>query len=134
MNRLLDDLLLQLARSLERATADQQRAAFEVDAIREAVRRDPARSWSLDDLCALSGWSKSALNPRVKAATGYSTMEYVIVLRLGLAQEWLKDSNRSITDIALSLGFSSSQHFAMTFRQRVGMTPSAFRSKSLSAA
>ena len=74
------------------------------------------------------------MNPRVKAATGYSTMEYVIVLRLELAQAWLKESDRSITDIALSLGFSSSQHFAMTFRQRMGMTPSAFRSKSLSAA
>ena len=134
VNRLLDDLLLQLARAVERSTADQQRAVFEVDAIREAVWRDPARSWSLDDLCRLSGWSKSALNPRVKAATGYSTVEYVIVLRLELAQKWLEESDRSITDIALSLGFSSSQHFAMTFRQRVGMTPSAFRSKFLSAA
>ncbi|MBT3192784.1 MAG: AraC family transcriptional regulator [Verrucomicrobia bacterium] len=130
VNRLLDDLLLQLARSLERAIAELQRAAFEIDTIREAVRRDPARRWSLDDLCTLSGWSKSALNPRVKAETGYSTMEYVIVLRLELAQEWLKASDQSITDIALSLGFSSSQHFAMTFRQRLGMPPSAFRDAS----
>ncbi len=103
-------------------------------AIRQAVQGDPARSWSLDDLCALSGWSKSALNPRVKAATGYSTMEYVIALRLELAQEWLKDVERTITDIALSLGFSCSQHFAMTFRQRIGMTPTEFRSEFLSTA
>jgi AraC-like DNA-binding protein len=133
VNRLLDDLLLQLARSVERSTAEQ-REEFDVGFIRDTVRHDPARRWSLEDLCSLSGWSKSALNPRVKAATGYSTIEYVIVLRLELAQEWLKESDRSITDIALSLGFSSSQHFAMTFHRRLGMTPSAFRSKSLSAA
>ncbi len=75
----------------------------------------------------MSGWSKSALNPRVKEATGYSSMEYVLVVRLELAKQSLSHSDVPITAIAMDLGFSSSQHFSTAFRQRMGLSPSAFR-------
>ena len=131
MNRLIDDQLLTLARALERATLETQREAFNVIAIDHAIRTEPAHQWSLDELCALSGWSKSALNPRVKEATGYSSMEYVLAVRLKLAKEQLCQSDVSITDIAMGLGFSSSQHFSTAFRQRMGMSPSACRNQNL---
>ncbi len=133
VNRLLEDLLLSLARALDRATQVTQRDSCDVGFIRQAVRTDPGRKWTLAELCALSGWSKSALNPRVKDATGYSIMEYVMMLRLEIAKERLIQADQSITEIALDLGFFSSQHFAMVFRQRMGTTPSAYRRAGMTA-
>ena len=113
------------------AAQESVRNAFDVSAIERAVRSDPSRRWTLDDLCRLSGWSKSALNPRIKEATGYSTMEYVLAVRLTMAQERLVEMDQPVTEIAHELGFSSSQHFASAFRQRVGMSPSEFRRTTL---
>lgn len=126
-NRLIDELLLLLARALERSTLGRQRAAFDVNSLYQAVRQKPGRKWTLEELCILSGWSKSALNPRVRQATGYSSMEYVLMIRQELAQERLRHTDLTITEIAMELGFFSSQHFSMAFRQREGMSPSEFR-------
>ena len=38
-----------------------------------------------------------------------------------------KDPSARITDLALSLGFASSQHFAARFRRETGKTPSEWR-------
>jgi AraC-like DNA-binding protein len=38
-----------------------------------------------------------------------------------------------VTDIALDVGFYSSQHFATTFKKLTGYTPSDFRKKNLPA-
>ena len=40
----------------------------------------------------------------------------------------MRASDASITELALSLGFSSSQYFATVFKQQVGLTPGAYRS------
>lgn len=129
VNRLLDELLLMFARAMERSGREPQRHLFDIRRIEDAVRKDPGRRWALADLCALSGWSKSALNPRIQDVTGYSSKEYVMALRIEMARERLRKTNRPITEIGLELGFSSSQHFSVAFRQRVGMSPLAFRNR-----
>ena len=40
-----------------------------------------------------------------------------------------EDPGRTVTDIALSLGFSSSQYFATVFRRETGTTPGDYREK-----
>ena len=47
--------------------------------------------------------------------------------RLERARRLLRDTNLSITDIALECGFSSSQNFATAFRRHSGLSPRAFR-------
>jgi AraC-like DNA-binding protein len=42
-------------------------------------------------------------------------------------RELLTRTRRSITDIALSCGFSSSQHFSTVFKAQEGCTPTDFR-------
>lgn len=48
-------------------------------------------------------------------------------VRLDCARRLLVESSRPITDIALSVGFATSQHFATSFREREGTTPKAYR-------
>jgi methylphosphotriester-DNA--protein-cysteine methyltransferase len=48
--------------------------------------------------------------------------------RLEEAQRQLRDTNASILEIALAVGFSSAAHFASQSKRQLGVTPSAFRS------
>ncbi len=50
-------------------------------------------------------------------------------VRLDCARRLLVESRRPITDIALSVGFATSQHFSTCFREREGMTPRAYRER-----
>ena len=45
-------------------------------------------------------------------------------------RQLLETSDVTVTALAFSLGFSSSQHFARVFRQLAGTTPTGYRSSS----
>ena len=47
--------------------------------------------------------------------------------RMRIAQEMLRDSDRSVTEIALATGYSSSSAFITTFKNKFGITPQFFR-------
>lgn len=66
------------------------------------------------------------------AAMGTTPHQFVIDRRVKRARAMLTSSDTlSVTDISVLVGFSTPSHFATTFRQRVGVTPSAFRRTSL---
>jgi len=54
-------------------------------------------------------------------------IEYLQRFRVNQAKRLLKDSERSITEIALDVGFSDSGYFSRIFRRITGMSPEAFR-------
>ncbi|MBA3709583.1 MAG: helix-turn-helix transcriptional regulator, partial [Planctomycetes bacterium] len=63
-----------------------------------------------------------------KRSTGETPLETMTRLRIEEAQRRLSVRPRApITDIALDLGFSSSQYFSLVFRKIAGCTPSEWR-------
>ena len=56
-----------------------------------------------------------------------SCTEYITMLRMEKSKEMLWNTDRSITDIAMTMGYSSSQYFSNVFRDYTGMTPGKFR-------
>ena len=80
-----------------------------------------------------AGISLSRLRARCKELTGISLGDYLLQLRIQQAmQSLIHAQHKSITDIALDLGFSSSQYFATVFKRYTAMSPSAFRSDTSS--
>jgi len=61
------------------------------------------------------------------AETGMTPADYRLRHRLARAQQQLRDTTRTMTEIAHSLGFSSSSRFAIVFRKHLAITPSAYR-------
>ena len=43
------------------------------------------------------------------------------------AQQLIRESSRSLIDIALEVGYTSLSHFAQVFRREVGVAPVQFR-------
>ena len=119
------DLMLALIEAAqdEPLTAGDTRIAHLID----AMRKHPEREYPLDRLTREAALSESRLITRFKQLTGLPPYTFLLACRLRAAQQRLRVSGEPVTDIAQSLGFSSSQHFAMQFKREFGITPSALR-------
>lgn len=81
----------------------------------------------LDELAARVEMTASAFLPAFSAAFGTTPHQYLIEQRIQRAKTLLSATAASITEISCSTGFSTPSHFATTFKQRVGVTPTTYR-------
>jgi AraC family transcriptional regulator len=61
------------------------------------------------------------------AYVGTPPYRYLIRLRVERAQELLRTSELTITQICQRVGFNSLSHFTTTFRRHTGVSPTSFR-------
>lgn len=73
--------------------------------------------------------SRSGLFRKMKALTGVTPNEYVIIYKLNKSIEILKNDDMNISEVAYSLGFSSPSHFSNTFKNRFGVSPKNYLQK-----
>ena len=85
-------------------------------------------------LAAESGLSRHHFIRRFKAVFGETPHQVRVRCRLEQAKELLRSSDESITEISLSLGFSSLGTFSARFARKVGVSPSGFRPHGCPAA
>ena len=96
--------------------------------------RNALRTMGLDRAILESIASELAMSPRTLARQlareGKTYQNVVDDHRKELAVFWLKSTDKSLSTIALELGFTETSNFSRTFRRWFGETPSALR-KSL---
>ena len=63
----------------------------------------------------------------IKKETGQTAKEYILNKTIEVAKSRVFESDKTINEIALELGFKYPQHFSRVFKERVGATPSDFR-------
>ena len=88
--------------------------------IEDNVTRKPC---SMEKLASVAGLSVSRFQTKFKENTGISPADYQLQRKLLEAQRLLK-LGKSVTEVAMSLGFSSSQYFATAFKRYMLVTPS----------
>ena len=86
-----------------------------------------SQPWTINQLCQQSGLSVRTLNRRFQQAIGIAPLAYLKKIRLEQASDLLKDTNLSVMDIALQVGYTDSDYFARLFKQQFFLSPSAFR-------
>lgn len=124
-------LVATIARTLQAESAvTAERVPDSVVLALTEVADSPQRSWTTTDMAALAGLGVTAFTDWCRRLTGRSPRWVLIEERLRRAKALLADSDRSITDIALSTGFSSSQHFSTSFKKLYGETPTTFRRRT----
>ena len=82
---------------------------------------------SVAELAAMAGLSEVWFKQKFKRAVGMPPAEYCLRHKLSVAAQQLLRTDESITGIAMSLGFSSGQHFSTAFRHYLGCSPSDYR-------
>lgn len=86
-----------------------------------------AAKHSIRDLARRVGMSESLFARTFKRATGHSPADHLIRLRVRQAELLLRNTEASITEIALRCGFGDSNYFARQFRRVTGQTARDYR-------
>ncbi len=81
---------------------------------------------SVDFFCQQLFMGKTKLWQRVKECCGESLAEYVRNIRLEKAAQLLRESTLSISEIKDEVGYTNSSHFARSFKQKFGISPSDY--------
>jgi AraC family transcriptional regulator len=83
---------------------------------------------SLPRLASVAGMSLSHFKVLFKRSSGLTVHEYVVRRRVERARELLLSGERSISDVALDVGFAHASHLARSMRRVLGVLPSALKS------
>ena len=83
-------------------------------------------------LCFLSrrlGYSEFYTTRKFKEISGIPFRDYLRLRKLAFALKEVRDSEKSILDIAFDYGFSSHEAFTRAFKRTYGVTPSEYRKR-----
>jgi LacI family transcriptional regulator len=90
--------------------------------------RDHARGpLSVPDVARAAGLSRRVLEKRFRQVLKRSALQEIRRARVAAIGRMLVETNQTVAQIALSLGFSSEEHIARYFRRELNMTPLAYR-------
>jgi AraC-like DNA-binding protein len=92
-----------------------------------AMHEEPAKRWTVEDLAALAGLSRSAFATRFLEVVGQTPLKYLAAWRLDLAAEHLRTGNTRIGEIAASVGYGSEAALTRAFKAQFETTPALFR-------
>ena len=82
---------------------------------------------SLPEIATYSPYSYSRLSTLFKQYTGKTIINYLRELKLLRAKELLRNTNKSIAEIAIDLNYESVSSLQHNFKKAIGLTPSEFR-------
>lgn len=91
------------------------------------IHDDPKRNWSVQNLAATSGLSRSTLTERFETMLDTSPMRYVRDWRLCLASMDLSTTGKRIGAVAHDAGYGTEAAFNRAFARAYGVPPAAWR-------
>jgi AraC-like DNA-binding protein len=89
----------------------------------------PAHPWTMEELAAKVGLSRSSLGQRFKTMIGVPPIQYLARWRTSLAATRLRESDLSIIRIATDVGYQSEAAFNRAFKKELGLPPAAWRKR-----
>lgn len=98
-----------------------------VDEIDACIRARKDENLTLQQLARRMGYSEYYISRKFTQITGIRLRDYLRYRKLAFALKELRDTNRSILDIAVEFGFASHEGFTRAFKEAYGITPSQYR-------
>jgi AraC-like DNA-binding protein len=96
---------------------------------RDLADRDYARTLDLGELAATAGVSKYHFLRCFAAVYGRTPGVYLAERRVERAQDLLRATNLTVTEVCHLVGFTSLGSFSRRFRDLVGVSPSAYQAR-----
>jgi AraC-like DNA-binding protein len=90
-----------------------------------AIHGEPARAWSLEDMAATAGMSRSAFAALFKQTVGMTPGEHLARFRVATAQEQLA-RGIPLKVVAFDVGYGSPTALSRAFRELTGQSPRAW--------
>ena len=86
-----------------------------------------AEPLTVDDLAAAAGLSRAHFSRQFRRAFGVAPHAYLLTRRLERAAALLRDTDRPVADVCLSVGLQSLGSFTTSFTRTFGASPTAYR-------
>ncbi len=84
---------------------------------------------SVEELSRHMGMSRSSLYAKLLELTGQTPVEYIRSIKLDKAAVLLEKSDMNVSQIAYSVGFSTPNYFAKSFKAKFNVLPSEYKSQ-----
>lgn len=94
------------------------------------IEENLGKPLTLTQIAQSSNMSKYHFSRIFKRLEGMSPMAFVTLVRIENAEEILKHSALSISEVSFSVGFNSVSHFVEQFKKFNGVTPAAYRNSA----
>lgn len=91
------------------------------------IHERPGEAWSLERLGEEAGLSRSTLHERFVHFIGQPPMQYLTHWRMQVAAGRLRDTNGTVMEVALDVGYESEAAFSRAFKRVAGTSPGAWR-------
>ena len=102
-----------------------------VEMVEKVLSENIRENLSISDIANELRVSIYYLMHAFKKQTGITIHEYKMALRIANAKKLLRNTNKSISEIADYCGFESLQYFSRTFKKAEGVVPSKYREQNL---
>lgn len=125
-------IAVHLARNYAELVSEAHRGSpslpgFKLRQITDWMTQHMDEEFSLDQLAGQAGLSKFHFIRLFKNSTESSPSRYHTALRMDAARRLLRETKKSVVEIALDVGYANPSHFARLFRRQTGLTPSDYR-------
>lgn len=94
-----------------------------------AIHAQPNYSWSVAELAAEAGMSRTSFATHFENVVGQSPIRYLTYWRMLLAADLLINGDEKISTIAYSVGYQSEAAFSTAFKRLYNSAPSDYRVK-----
>lgn len=101
-----------------------------IEKVERFLKINRTQNITSEDLCEYLACSRSHISHQFKTQTGMSIREYLTHLRIEDAKSLLLHSDLTVTEIAFSVGFGSSNYFTNVFKKESGMSPGTYRKQA----
>lgn len=89
--------------------------------------QSPELDWDVTELAERVGMSRSGFTRLFGQRVGQSPIEYLRHCRIAKALSLMSDQRRTLEDIAIAIGYSSTPAFMRAFKSVLGITPGEYR-------
>ena len=105
----------------------QKQIQIFIDEIDKCIKNYNDEALTLQSLSRRLGYSEFYTTRKFKEISGMQFRDYLRQRKLAFALKEVRDSDKSLLDIAFDYGFSSHEAFTRAFKGTYGVTPSEYR-------
>ena len=91
------------------------------------IHRRPAHDWTVDSLARTVGMSRAAFAGRFHTIVGEPPVSYLTRWRIYLAARALRETVRTVAEIATTVGYETEASLNRAFKRVMGVPPGAYR-------
>lgn len=129
---LINETLVYILRKIEAkdVKADNLNVPSECAFVKRYIDLHFSEKITLDEIARKTFFSKFYIIHSFKKQYGTTPIQYLLDKRLTEAASLLENTNLSVTDITIGVGFSSASQLAKAFREKYGLTPQQYRART----